>query len=115
MKRFSLTYILLIFSFALVFANNDTTLIAQKGILDLRGYDFSKQKTPLKLKGEWEFYWKKLLTPKDFSPRRIVPDSYSFVPEYWSQQPKNYKNYPAIGYATYHLIILSDKKVFGTL
>ncbi len=111
MKSFKLTYLLLIFSLSFAFGNSDTTIIAQKGILDLRGYDFSKAHSPLRLKGEWEFYWKKLLTPKDFAPRKIIPDSYSFVPEYWSKQPENYKNYPALGYATYHLVILSDKKV----
>jgi signal transduction histidine kinase len=38
--------------------------IAQKGVLDLRSYDFSQK--PIALNGQWGFYWKKLLTPADF-------------------------------------------------
>ena len=46
---------------------------AQNGILDLRQWDPARD-GPVKLKGEWEFYWQKLLTEQDFQnsadPRR---------------------------------------------
>ena len=38
---------------------------AINGVLDLRDWDFDKD-GPVKLDGEWEFYWKQLLFPKDF-------------------------------------------------
>jgi|GEM_PF-4495578 len=34
--------------------------IALKGVIDLRTIDLNKQ--TIKLQGEWEFYWKQLLT-----------------------------------------------------
>ncbi len=83
--------------------------VAQKGVLDLRGWDFDNK--TLKLDGEWEFYWNKLLTPQDFSPQKYAADAYSIVPEYWSKTIINGKNLPPQGYATYRLIILTDRKV----
>jgi len=51
----------------------DTEQKAVNGILDLR-----EIKNPdhfiIKLNGEWEFYWKKLLRPSDFKPGNINPD-----------------------------------------
>ena len=44
---------------------NTTAPKAVDGILDLSGWDFEKS-GPIKLEGEWEFYWKQLLEPKDF-------------------------------------------------
>jgi hypothetical protein len=37
---------------------------AHKGILDLRQWDFEKN-GPIKLDGEWEFYWEKLYSLED--------------------------------------------------
>lgn len=36
-----------------------------KGVLDLRGWN-PRVDGPVDLAGEWEFYWKKLLSEKDF-------------------------------------------------
>ena len=35
---------------------------AKQGVIDLRNVDFNQQ--TIKLNGEWEFYWKQLLTPQ---------------------------------------------------
>ena len=38
---------------------------AQKGVMDLSHWDF-KENGSVQLKGEWEFYWKKFITPDVF-------------------------------------------------
>jgi len=78
------------------------------GILDLR-----EIKNPdhfiLNLDGEWEFYWKKMLSPEDIVSGKIKPDFYGNVPSYWT----DYHNKPVktenFGYATYNLKILLPK------
>ena len=81
---------------------------AQKGVLDLTEWNFDNGE--VKLIGEWEFYWHKLLTPADFNPQWVVADAYAWVPYYWSKITINGKNIPDTGYATYRLIILSRDK-----
>lgn len=39
---------------------------AQKGVMDLRGWDFERD-GPVRLSGEYEFYWDILLSPEDFT------------------------------------------------
>ena len=39
---------------------------AEKGVLNIEQWDLEKGGN-IKLQGEWEFYWNKLLTPDDFS------------------------------------------------
>lgn len=69
------------------------------GIVDAREYSFHDGKE-LSLNGSWEFYWNKLLTPEDFK----IPQKASrlYVPGSWHRQG----DYPAIGFATYRLILL---------
>ncbi len=40
----------------------------QNGVLDLQGYDFELE-GPVRLNGEWEFFWNNLLCPEDFPVR----------------------------------------------
>ena len=79
--------------------------IALKGILDLR-----EIKNPdsyiVKLNGEWEFYWKKMLHPHDFNAVNIIPDYYGKVPSYWTDYPAESVKTEKTGYATYRLTIL---------
>ncbi len=79
--------------------------IAEKGVIDLRDYNFEDDDL-VELKGEWEFYWKKLYTPKNFTNNNITPDTYLGVPEVWTDLELNNKILPDTGYATYRLIIL---------
>ena len=53
--------------------NNNITNIpaAKKGYLDLSSWDLKGQ-GPVKLDGEWKFFWKKLLPPNDSAE----PDNY---------------------------------------
>ncbi len=54
----------LVFSYTLLFSSSEKPK-AQKGILDLRQWDFQKRGI-IKLNGEWEFYWKELKLPNSF-------------------------------------------------
>jgi len=78
---------------------------AVKGVIDLSktaGNNFI-----VKLQGEWEFYWGKMLLPKDFSDNsKIKPDYYGQVPSYWTDYPADSVKTSRMGYATYRLIVL---------
>lgn len=58
--------------------------VAQNGYLDLSSWDYDKNGN-VKLEGEWEFYWNKLLTPEDFKTEAAgEPDGYIRVPSAWT-------------------------------
>ncbi len=76
---------------------------SEKGVLDLRGYDFTAGGY-VSLDGEWNFYWKKLLSPSDM---REKTDSFYQVPGSWRTTDNEERN--ADGYGTLHLLILKDK------
>jgi two-component system sensor histidine kinase ChiS len=71
--------------------------VAKSGVIDLRGWDFSKDGM-LKLDGEWEFYKGKLLAPMDFKDTSLQ---------------KDYRSLPgSVGgsaYGTYRLKVLVNK------
>ena len=77
--------------------------LAEKGILDLRGFD-GKQDFIVNLNGEWEFYWKKMLHPHDFDGS-LKPDYYGKVPSYWTDYRKDIIT-ERYGFATYRLTVL---------
>lgn len=73
--------------------------IADKGVLDLRNWDFKKDGI-VKLNGQWEYYDNELLTPKDFSKPQ-TNKKYLSIPGSYSGQ----------GYGTYRLkLLLKDSK-----
>jgi signal transduction histidine kinase len=78
---------------------------AKNGVLDLRGLDRG-QKFIVKLNGEWEFYWKKMLHPHDFQSSSLKPDCYGKVPSYWTDYNNLSVKTEKFGYATYRLTIL---------
>ena len=82
--------------------------IAIKGILDLRKID-NPDHFIIKLNGEWEFYWNKMLRPNDFKTATIKPDYYGKVPSYWTDYPPESVKTDKFGYATYRLTILFPK------
>jgi len=76
----------------------------EKGLLDLRGWDFEKD-GPVELKGEWEFYWDQLLFPKDFSEpsdgsKKIT---YFKMPGLWTDI-----DLPDHGVATFRIQVIVD-------
>ncbi len=79
--------------------------VAVKGVMDLR--ETANDKFLIKLGGEWEFYWSKLLKPEDFSGDiKIRPDFYGKVPSYWTDYPADSVKTTSMGFATYRLILL---------
>ncbi|MFC1617256.1 response regulator [Candidatus Margulisiibacteriota bacterium] len=76
-----------------------------KGVLDLRDWDFEKDGI-VNLDGEWEFYWKEKLGPRDFANKtnKIKPD-YVKVPSIWNNYQINGK-LKSYGYATFRLRVL---------
>ncbi|MCP4137067.1 MAG: hypothetical protein GY754_39225 [bacterium] len=79
---------------------------AQKGVLHLEDWDFEKH-GPVKLNGEWEFYWKQLLTNEDFAGEdRPVKSGFITVPGIWNGYEIDEKKISGDGYATYRLLVL---------
>lgn len=72
-----------------------------QGVLDLRGEDIS-QRGVIKLDGEWEFYWHRLVSYKDLSSEANA-DTYIKVPDYWQGNQIRGEALPGTGYATYRL------------
>jgi serine phosphatase RsbU (regulator of sigma subunit)/signal transduction histidine kinase len=95
-------YLLLILPF-FVSANDDKNiLLAEKGTLDLREWDFEKNGT-VKLDGEWEFYWNKIYSPNAFGNIIIKTAK---VPELWNKIEIDGESLGGQGFATYRLRIL---------
>ena len=64
-----------------VSAKVDTTAQARLGIFDAR----ELQGHRVNLSGEWEFYWKQLLTPNDFRVNKTRLITYANVPHQWGR------------------------------
>ncbi len=60
---------------------------AVKGVIDLRQIN-NPAKFIVKLNGEWEFYWGKMLRPDDFKSDPPKPDYFGTVPSYWTDYPQ---------------------------
>lgn len=75
---------------------------AREGVLDCSGWDF-EQDGSIKLRGRWDFYWQKLLTPDELPG---MPDSrfthlaHLTMPGFWTGYSYKRKKLPAYGYGT---------------
>ena len=109
---------------------------AKKGVLDLRKWIFDPtfNEGEIDLDGDWEFYWKKLISPEEFKmresceqeipPKEVCssldtkPNRYSFLPKMWIDETEELLvdnvvqkvNLHSFGYATYRLQILTEYK-----
>lgn len=101
--------------------NNRANILAKNGLIDLRNHPFKERdyfvvlkdeinEDPIKLDGEWEFYWKKL--PKNVNEKLIFDDIkvdyYLQVPSKWNDllNKQNNEFYPSDGYAVYRLKVM---------
>ncbi|HEY9160133.1 MAG TPA: response regulator [Desulfomonilia bacterium] len=83
--------------------------VAVNGVLDLRNWNIEKD-GPVKLQGQWDFYWKDFVSPDAFSGVNVpVPTVYANVPGFWKNIRIGGKNLPVEGFATYHLRILLNR------
>jgi response regulator RpfG family c-di-GMP phosphodiesterase len=110
-KQFLPTLLLLLLTTTSGCRNNTDQPVppsALDGRMDLSGIDLSTAE-PVPLKGEWEFYWGRLLESSDFSgTSKPQPDGFIRVPSIWNGFVKNGKKLGGVGYATYRLVINID-------
>lgn len=84
---------------------------AQAGVLDLRAWNFATD-GPVYIKGEWEFYWRELLAPENFSIRErrrgdATTPNYLRAPGSWNDYAHPEAGpLPDAGFATYRLRVL---------
>ena len=71
----------------------------EAGFVDLSGWDFQAQS--IDLDGEWEFYWRQLLTPADFKRNGGLKCDYIAVPRAWKGYRRSKEKLGSYGYATY--------------
>ncbi|HBE76545.1 MAG TPA: hypothetical protein DDW65_02000 [Firmicutes bacterium] len=96
--------LILIFIFARIVTSTDTKAPrAIHGVLDLCNWNF-QQDGIIKLNGEWEFYWRQLLTYHDFQANNNKAE-FVKVPNVWNTYHHNGHFLPGQGYATYRLKI----------
>lgn len=106
----SLILIVLLLSGSL-FISKSNSPEADKGLLDLSRWNFERDGN-VKLDGQWEFYWNKLLKYKNIQKEK--PNTYVKVPSTWNEYSLNGKNLSGEGYATYKLHIKTELPV-GTM
>jgi signal transduction histidine kinase len=122
MKKFKsvirrMTFLLILVAVALAFTltliNKNREIlkkepVAKAGVLDLRNWDLKKQGV-VKLNGQWEFYYNKLLTPQDFKNEKdIIKTGLINIPGSFKNYKWEDKSLNAQGYATYRLKVLTN-------
>ncbi len=93
-------------------ATRDLLPSAQKGVMDLRHWNFT-QNGSVALKGEWEFYWKKHISPDQFKNNKDLTVEYINVPGHWNKFKIDGEKISGIGFATYRLKVFTEKKGLG--
>lgn len=105
-RRLLPVVLLLIFLCGGCSESNVTPPLARQGLMNLGGYDPVKN-GPLRLDGEWEFYWNRLLSPEDFHGARLPAVSgFLALPTAWNGARLNGKKLGGTGFATFRLRIL---------
>jgi two-component system LytT family sensor kinase len=79
--------------------------LAKDGIIDLAGWDFQTDGI-VKLNGEWEFYWNKLIDPYQLS-EQVINEKVStvWVPGLWKTVKAGTNHLPDEGCATYRVLV----------
>ena len=89
--------------------------LAEKGVLDLREWHFYENGL-VDLDGEWEFYWKQLLTPADFKDDSLTSGKQYFnVPSLWNNKLlktefDQVEKINSFGYGTFRLKVQVPKQ-----
>jgi adenylate cyclase len=79
---------------------------AEKGVLDLRNWDFEKNGS-VDLSGEWQFFWKQLASSgKILTPSSDSDNKYFVLPNVWNGQVVNGEEITGHGFATFKLKVL---------
>ena len=77
---------------------------AVRGVLDLSRWDFSRD-GPVRLDGQWAFYWQSLLEPTSLSTGGGPAPAHVRVPGSWRGQLVDGRPLPGEGYGTYRLTV----------
>ena len=85
------------------FSSSANDLYIQEGVLDLRYTEIDKFGS-IKLQGDWEFYWKQLISPSEFQ-NQTLNAKFDRVPKSWSSYTDDEGKLPSKGFATYRLRI----------
>jgi len=85
---------------------------AQKGVMTLHHWNFDKNGSVM-LKGEWEFYWKKLISPDQFAKNKDLAFNYMNAPGSWNKFKIDGERLPGTGFATYRLKVITGEKDLG--
>lgn len=75
---------------------------AENGVIDLSNYSL-QQSAPIKLDGEWHFYWQALLEPGQLPP--LEKPMTMLLPASWNKSSNQGNSFPAFGYGTYQLTL----------
>jgi len=106
--------LLLLFVFSIKVFSQEDNIEVNKGVIDLRNYNFSENGS-LKLNGEWEFYWNQLLTTEELQDS--IADKFCYVhePVYWNDFDFYGEKILSYGYATFHIKVLVNSSKYSTL
>ncbi|WP_254639113.1 ATP-binding protein, partial [Cohnella sp. GbtcB17] len=102
----------LVASYAVVSRPDTPKFQSEAGILDLTQVHVGEN--PIKLKGEWTFYWQELLSPADIQSRTEQGEEkvnrYIDIPRSWLGYSLDGQELPGEGFATFRLVIrLSER------
>lgn len=82
--------------------------LAKNGVLDLSDWNFQNDGI-VKLRGQWKFYWNKLLDPMQFAIQHAPQNEQTtLVPGLWKNIKSDAHYLSDDGYATYRLLIKLD-------
>lgn len=85
---------------------NDAAPLARQGVVNLSAADTTRS-APVRLDGEWEFYWDRLLAPKDFCGLQAPAiTGFLALPGSWNGFKLNGKKLSGAGFATFRLRVL---------
>lgn len=96
----------LVASYAVISAQDSPTFQSEEGVLDLTQVHVSEN--PIKLEGEWEFYWQELLSPEDIHIRSTKDEKNNRlinIPSSWLDYPLDGQHLNGTGFATYRVVI----------
>ncbi|SFM55031.1 Glycosyl hydrolases family 2, sugar binding domain [Paenibacillus sp. 1_12] len=96
----------LVASYAVISSPDSPKIESKEGILDLTQVHVSEN--PLKLQGEWAFYWQELLSPEDIqirSTRDGNHDRWISIPSSWLGYRLDGQWLNGTGYATFRVVI----------
>jgi len=103
--------IIMFFLFSYSVACEETSVQIQNGILDLRNVDLAN--TVVRADGEWAFIYNEFVSPDAIESTNWVTQSTYQRKAGWNKQPIH-NNYPALGYGTYFVRILTASNISDT-